>query len=64
MKAKTIFIVIEFEGVGQAFDYPQNVPIPRIGEVVFYNDYTGIVKNIHHSTRDNLTEIRIYCNAD
>lgn len=38
-KKKTTFITIAIDG--KAYDYPQDLPMPRIGEVVFMENSRG-----------------------
>lgn len=66
MKAKTIYVSIYFEteeGGLITLDYPQNVPLPRIGEFVIYSDeenvYSGTVGTIHHTITQGLANIQI-----
>lgn len=68
MKAKTIFRVAQFKNTREypysaALDYPQNLPLPRIGETVLYNDYNGIVIDVRHGLQKDLanTSIIIDC---
>lgn len=39
-KKKTTFIAIVIDG--KAYDYPQDLPMPRIGEVVFMENSRGV----------------------
>ncbi len=57
MTAKTIFIVAEIDG--KAFDYPQNAPIPREGEVIIINGKGGRVVSVWHTLQDDLLNITI-----
>lgn len=59
MKTKTIFIIVS--NVHVAVDYPQNVPLPRIGETVVTNDplLSGIVQDIRHNIMGDTHEIQI-----
>jgi len=45
------------------FDYPQNMPIPRIGETVILTvagtTHTGIVRDIRHIVSGNLSVVNI-----
>jgi len=65
MKAKKIFVVIDFDWVSGLFDYPKNIPIPRIGEnIIFQNDLSGgcrygQVYDIIHNINDTVANITI-----
>lgn len=56
---RLIFIVIRFDTHSGSFDYPKDLPIPRIGESVGFNDMFGIVEKVHHSTYDTVSQITI-----
>ncbi len=59
MKAKTVFVTVSnLHGI---IDYPQNVPIPRIGETVITerSKLSGKVYDIRHILSGNLLEIKI-----
>ncbi len=63
MKATTIFTTIRFGG-GDAYDYPSNIPLPRVGELVSFtaNDNTyhhGKVWRIWHTITNDLADIKI-----
>lgn len=57
------FRTIDF-GIGCLFDYPQDVPLPRIGEKVFFNDLGGTVEEVKHRLTDAVHEIRILVNIE
>lgn len=59
MKAKTIFVTVNKAGSDNLFDYPQNIPLPRTGERVIFNDICGIVSQVNHVISDDVAEIRI-----
>ncbi len=58
MQAKKIFITVESD-YWKAIDYPQNAPIPRIGETCFCNGMGGKVLDIRHTLQDDVLIIRI-----
>lgn len=58
MKAKKIFVTVE-SNVWKAVDYPQNAPIPRIGETCLWNGFGGRVIDVHHTLQDDVLIIRI-----
>lgn len=69
MKAKKIFITIDFDWVPGKFDYPQNIPIPRIGETVIFSDTSqgckaGKVYDVRHVITDNVADITIKVKRD
>jgi hypothetical protein len=62
MKAKLFYTSVHISGM--AFDYPQNVPLPRIGETVIIEDLyrrrgAGPVEEIRHVITEDVIEIRI-----
>jgi len=59
MKIKTVFITLAIEGVDKLFDYPQNVPLPRQGELIIYNEHVGIVSSVKHMISGDVIEIKI-----
>lgn len=65
MKAKRVFVTIDFDNVPGKFDYPQNVPIPRVGENVVFQTYDcsrcrgGEVYEVRHVTTYDVTDITI-----
>ena len=59
MKAKTVFITYQFEGIDKCFDYPQNVPLPRIGETFIENNHGGVVSDIRHIFIGDMVTISI-----
>lgn len=63
MKAKTIFITVEFiidrTGATKLIDYPENLPIPRKDEFIIFNDFSGRVREIRHITEGFVSEIKI-----
>lgn len=60
-KGKTVFIVVDFSDIPGLFDYPKHLPIPKIGEEIYLDEKSGIVKTIKHVTSGNVTEIKIMC---
>ena len=70
MKAKKIYITITFDWVPGMFDYPQNTPIPRIGELItFDTDHShgchhGRVYDIRHNISDTVATITIKVKRD
>lgn len=58
MKTKEIFITIDFGGE-KLYDYPKNIPIPRKGERVIFNDLSGDVINVKHIISGIVSEIKI-----
>lgn len=58
---KTVFITIAFVSVSGLFDYPKHLPIPRVGEIVIFNDKLGMVSQVKHITSGDVTEIKICC---
>lgn len=63
-KAVTIFTTVVIDG--KAYDYPKNLPIPRIGETVsVYGSKFGIVTRILHQIEyKNLIMITISTKID
>ncbi len=63
-KAVTTFTTVVIDG--KAYDYPKNLPIPRIGETVsVYGSKFGIVTRILHQIEDkNLRMITISTKID
>ena len=59
MKLKTIFRTLKIEGYETLFDFPQNIPLPRIGEEIIFNGKQGFVNNIKHIITDDVAEIKI-----
>ena len=60
-KKNIVFVIIEFNGVNGAFDYPDYMPIPMIGERVIFNGKSGRVTDISHNTEGTFSEIKISC---
>lgn len=60
MKANKVFITTEF--YDQSIDYPQNVPLPTIGNMVMINGRGGRVEDIRHIIQDDLITIKIIMN--
>lgn len=58
-KKKRIYITVEIDG--KAYDYPKNMPIPRIGECISV-DYSGFgkVTKIFHQVVDNFRYVSIH----
>ncbi len=52
-----IFIIIEMNG--KAYDYPKNMPIPRVGEYVRCNAPNKKVIEVSYTIEDTFKEIRI-----
>lgn len=63
-KAVTTFVSVIIDG--KAYDYPKDMPIPRIGETVsVYGSKFGIVTGILHQIEDkNLRMITISTKVD
>ncbi len=63
MKAKAIFIILKIDGHNMPIDYPQNLPLPRIGEVIIFNKLFLTVDMITYNISDDLSivTISIYC---
>lgn len=65
MKAKKIFVTVEFDNVPGAFDYPQNVPLPEIGHTIVTQTpetcrcLHGKVYDVRHVLTDTLMDIKI-----
>lgn len=63
MKAKRIFVTIEFDSVPGIFDYPKDAPLPRIGDNVIFENYqvnrAGNVYEVRHIVTDGLVDIKI-----
>lgn len=53
MKADKIYITIEFDNVPGAYDYPQNVPLPKIGETVLFDSI-----DLHRSMSGTVYDVR------
>jgi hypothetical protein len=49
MKKNLNSVKIEISGI--VYNYPIDIPIPRIGETVCINEVSGIVKDIFHQIR-------------
>jgi hypothetical protein len=59
MKAKTIFITLKIDTIDQLLDYPQNIPLPRVGEYIIYNDNYCKVEKITHNIVGTVVNVRI-----
>lgn len=63
MKAKKIFITIDQDNIPGKVDYPQNLPLPRIGEtIIFESNYVrkmGKVYDVRHVITNNVADITI-----
>lgn len=46
------------------FDYPEDIPTPRIGERIQFNSKYGKVIDVVHSTSGNISEIKIVVQLD
>lgn len=70
MKAKKIFITIDFDWVPGIFDYPQNIALPRVGkQVIFQTMYSrgchaGTVYDVRHNISDSVVTITIKVKRD
>lgn len=68
MRSKQIFVTIEFDYVPGIFDYPQNVPMPQIGEHVIFETkdtkqcYSGRVYDLRHNVSDTVFTAHIKVN--
>lgn len=54
----THFTVIEI--VNKVYDYPDRLPIPRIGEQIIWERLIFSVVNVRHSVLENSTETKIF----
>lgn len=59
MANRQVFVTIKFEGSPVLFDYPKELPIPRLKETVIFNAFSGIVSDVKHMTSGNVSEIQI-----
>lgn len=63
MKARKVFVTIDIDNVPGKFDYPQNVPMPRIGETIIFDANRGRghgkVYDIRHVITGNVADITI-----
>lgn len=70
MKAKKIFITIDFDWVSGKFDYPQNLPLPSIGHRILFDSggsrgcHCGKVYDITHNITGTVADITIKVNRD
>lgn len=56
-KAEEIFIIVV---IGRkAYDYPQDMPLPRVGERVSIENATGVVIDVIHSQYGTFREVKI-----
>lgn len=60
-KKREVFVTIEFEEWPGLVDYPKDLPVPRIGEIVRLNQDCGRVRQVKHLTEGLVTEIKISC---
>lgn len=63
-KKRKVFIVISFQNIQGLFDYPKDLPLPRTGEKIIFNEKCGTVEYILHNTTGTVTEIKIRCTSD
>lgn len=58
-KNKRTYVTVEIDG--KAYDYPKDMPIPRIGECISV-DYSGFgkVTKIFHQVVDNFRYVSIH----
>lgn len=58
-KKKRTYVTVEIDG--KAYDYPKDMPIPRIGECISV-DYSGFgkVTKIFHQVVDNFRYVSIH----
>lgn len=58
-KKKRTYVTVEIDG--KAYDYPKDIPIPRIGECISI-DYSGFgkVTKIFHQVVDNFRYVSIH----
>lgn len=58
-KKKCTYVTVEIDG--KAYDYPKDMPIPRIGECISV-DYSGFgkVTKIFHQVVDNFRYVSIH----
>jgi hypothetical protein len=59
MKAGKVFITIDFDNVPGKFDYPQNVPLPRVGDMVLLDSNAGKVYEVRHVVTGKVADITI-----
>jgi hypothetical protein len=63
MKASKVFITIEQDNVAKKLDYPKNMPLPRVGETVFYETsrgkVVGTVYDVRHTVTGSIADINI-----
>jgi hypothetical protein len=53
------FIIVEFDDVSGSFDWPKELPIPRIGEELMIEGYHGTVNSVFHNWNGSFYELRI-----
>jgi hypothetical protein len=56
-----ISITLNFIDFGKYYEYPKELPLPKINEFVLFNGYFGNVTNIKHLTEKNISNIEIIC---
>lgn len=56
-KKDTVFIIVVIGS--KAYDYPEDMPIPRIGEQVRIENAIGIVEAVKHSQYGTFKEVLI-----
>lgn len=60
MKAKKIFVTVDFNWIPGTIDYPQNIPLPRIGEtIIMSGTHKGVVYDVRHVITGNVADIKI-----
>lgn len=64
MKAKLKFITIEFDNVPGIYDYPMNIPLPRVGDTVVFEvphhgGKSGKVYDVRHIVTGNVADIKL-----
>jgi len=56
-KKEKVFIIVHLHG--EAYDYPQDMPLPRIGETVMIENKRGEVISVDHMIYGTFKEIRV-----
>jgi len=59
MKTNKVFVTIDFDNVPGKMDYPQNIPLPRIGETIIFEHAAGTVYDVRHIITGKTADITI-----
>ncbi len=43
----------------KSYDWPKGMPMPRLGEMVFYDDMNGRVTDVRYAILQNVQTVRI-----